>query len=297
MTDGLGIRYLSRLSILSRQSFGGLWTRQKLEILLRYLDSYTTALKNLPFRLIYVDAFAGSGSWQPGSGYTQDEYGDFNEMLKGSPLIALETDDKPFDQLVFIERDPENVESLVSLSNEHVDREIRVINDDANVALPEFCHGLRSSDRAVVFLDPYATEVSWSTVETIARTGKIDCWILFPLMAISRLLPIDRPPDVLWAQRLDRIFGGREHWQGLYGPSPQQSFWSQGAFQQRERGSKQIANSYRNRLETIFARVAPARRVLTNSQNSELFDLFFGASNPRGAQVAIPIANHILQNW
>ena len=42
-------------------SFGGAWTRQKLEILRRYLDTYTTALKDQPFELIYVDAFAGAG--------------------------------------------------------------------------------------------------------------------------------------------------------------------------------------------------------------------------------------------
>ena len=39
-------------------SFGGAWTRQKLEILRRYLDTYTTALKEQPFGLIYVGAFA-----------------------------------------------------------------------------------------------------------------------------------------------------------------------------------------------------------------------------------------------
>ena len=44
------------------QSFGGEWTREKLDILAAYLDAYTTALKNQPFNLWYVDAFAGSGA-------------------------------------------------------------------------------------------------------------------------------------------------------------------------------------------------------------------------------------------
>lgn len=42
-------------------AFGGNWTEQKLGILEAYLDSYTTALKNHGFRLVYIDAFAGSG--------------------------------------------------------------------------------------------------------------------------------------------------------------------------------------------------------------------------------------------
>ena len=37
--------------------FGGPWTEDKLDILEGYLDSYTTALKNQPFRLVYIDAF------------------------------------------------------------------------------------------------------------------------------------------------------------------------------------------------------------------------------------------------
>ena len=41
------------------QSFGSDWTSDKLQILRAYLDAYTTAMKNQPFTLIYVDAFAG----------------------------------------------------------------------------------------------------------------------------------------------------------------------------------------------------------------------------------------------
>ena len=37
--------------------FGGPWTQEKLKILERYLDAYTTALKNQPFKLVYIDAF------------------------------------------------------------------------------------------------------------------------------------------------------------------------------------------------------------------------------------------------
>ena len=41
--------------------FGGRWTRQKLDILERYLDAYTTVLKYRHFSLVYIDAFAGTG--------------------------------------------------------------------------------------------------------------------------------------------------------------------------------------------------------------------------------------------
>ena len=46
--------------------FGGSWTQAKLTVLARYLQSYTTALKekpskDRPFRKAYIDAFAGTG--------------------------------------------------------------------------------------------------------------------------------------------------------------------------------------------------------------------------------------------
>ena len=276
-------------------TFGGKWTKDKLDILARYLDIYTTALKNEPFNLTYVDAFAGSGSWNPRSGYSLEEYGDFRELLKGSTSIALDVEDKSFDRLIFIERDPQRSESLEQLRAEHSDRRIEVINDDANVALPRICADMAGNDRAVVFLDPYATEVSWETVETIAETSKIDCWILFPVMAISRMMPRNNEPTEALSAQLDRIFGGREHWRDFYATSQQLSLLDDELPLQRVAGSRQIADCYRKRLRSVFQLMAPTRRTFFNSKNSPMFELFFAASNPRGAPIAVRIADHILK--
>ena len=105
-------------------------------------------------------------------------------------------------------------------------------------------------DRAVVFLDPYATEVAWTTVKTIAKTEKIDCWILFPLMAVARMMPTDKEPNESWARRLDRIFGDRQYWQKTYYDSPQLSLaFDNDQRRQRTEGSEQIADRYRDRLK------------------------------------------------
>ena len=50
----------------SPHRFGGSWTEDKLNRLSRYLRAYTTALKKQRFRLLYVDAFAGTGTVQCG---------------------------------------------------------------------------------------------------------------------------------------------------------------------------------------------------------------------------------------
>ncbi len=278
-------------------SFGGQWTEDKLEILRRYLDAYTTALKNQEFRLTYVDAFAGEGYWRPRSEFASEDYEDFREVRDGSPRIALGIEDKPFDRLVFIEQDSERYESLSRLREEFSDRDIEVHNDDANHAIPLFCDGLEGYDRAVVFLDPFDTAVSWDTVARLARTRKVDCWILFPLSAIARIMPTGNEPPPKLAVQLNRVFGGREHWEDFYRIIPPQPTLFGGINQRRPSGSEQIAVRYRQRLETAFAQVAPTRRVFINSRNSPMFDLFFAASNPRGAPIAVQIADHILKNW
>ena len=282
---------------MNNMSFGGPWTNDKLEILRRYLDAYTTALKNQPFNLIYVDAFAGGGSWTPRSGYLSEDYGDFQTLRQGSPRIALEIQDKAFDRFVFIETDPSNITSFRSLKGDFPDHETEIFNDDANKVLPSFCDSLADFDRAVVFLDPYATQVAWSTVEAIAHSRKIDCWILFPLMAVTRMMARNNEPTRTLAARLDRIFGERDHWQGLYSQSPQLSLFGEDPNQTRPPGSGRIADLYRGRLDSVFARVAPTRKLFKNSRESTMFELFFGASNPVGAPTAIRIADHILSNW
>lgn len=85
--------------------FGGQWTLEKLQILERYLDAYTTALKDKPFKLWYIDAFAGSGSIKiPGGGeeaylfLSGDE--EARGFVEGSAARAIEIRDKPFDKFV-----------------------------------------------------------------------------------------------------------------------------------------------------------------------------------------------------
>ena len=279
-------------------AYGGRWTEEKLEIIYRYLDAYTTALKDRPFRLVYVDAFAGDGTWRPSSGYAPEDYGEFREILKGSAARALDVQDRPFDRLIFIEKSQERSANLLGLAAQHPHRKIDVITEDANAKLPEFCRSMGRFDRAVVFLDPFATEVSWATVEAIALTQKIDCWILFPLSAIARMMPRHGKPLPALARQLDRVFGSRDYWQDVYHPPlrPKLPLFGDEPSHERESGSDLIADCYRRRLESVFTRVAPTRRTFENSKNSPMFELFFGAGDPKGVKPAVRIADYILQH-
>ena len=90
-------------------------------------------------------------SWRAGSTYTSD-YDDFRELHKGSARIALEIQDKPFDKLIFIEKDPERCSLLEKLRSEFSHRDIDILNEDAEIALPKFCEYMTTHDRAVVLI-------------------------------------------------------------------------------------------------------------------------------------------------
>ena len=276
--------------------YGGQWTKDKLNILKLYLNAYTTALKNTPFKLTYIDAFAGPGWWSAKSEY-DEEYDDFQVLHKGSPRIAIDIEGRAFDRLIFIEKELSHSKKLEhELRQEFPNRNIEVINGDANMVLPGLCRDLTGMERAIVFLDPYATEVAWSTVSSIAKTKKIDCWILFPLMAISRIMPRNKRPDLVFQNRLDSIFGGRDKWDLIYDPSSQQPLFSDKLEEERPI-NEVITEHYRNNLNSIFEKVAPTKRQLKNSTGTSIFELIFAASNPTGADIAVNIADNILRRW
>ena len=180
-------------------SFGGKWTQEKLDKVGHYLQTYSTALKNQRFKLIYVDAFAGTGYVNL---QDKDENQQFlpefeeievKEFVSGSAKNALEVN-PPFDEYIFIEKNEGRFSELANLKNDYPDIANRIspVSADANEYLQNFCGGDWRYKRAIVFLDPYGMQVKWETIQAIAKTQAIDLWILFPLgVAVNRLLKKD----------------------------------------------------------------------------------------------------------
>jgi hypothetical protein len=55
------------------QRFGGPWSLMKVQTVEKYLAAYTTALSKQNFRRVYIDAFAGSGSFTFDNGFCRIE--------------------------------------------------------------------------------------------------------------------------------------------------------------------------------------------------------------------------------
>ena len=270
--------------------FGGQWTINKLNILENYLNAYTTALKDQPFKLMYLDAFAGTGEI---SLRYEDE--DAQAFIEGSARRAINITDKPFDRLIFVEKELQRFASLQSLCKENPSRDIRTENADANFFLKNLQEDWWSW-RGVLFLDPFATEVEWATIEKIAGFNALDTWILFPVSSIGRMLPRSKKPEKIsdkWVDCLNRIFGDRS-WEILYSNDPQLSLWGDKQYQ-RESGVEGIIQIYKDKLRSLFdSRYLETSKTFMNSKNSPLFEFMFCAGNPRGAKLAKKIACHIL---
>lgn len=293
-----------------QHQFGGDWTEAKLAVLRGYLSAYTTALKNKPFRLGYIDAFAGTGYRTERSGESPS-VGDLlfpdlaaappQELLDGSARIALESD-PPFDGYVFIERNRARCRALEDLKEAFPAKAsmIHVRQGEANREVRKLCRSPSWSDRrAVLFLDPYGMQVEWQTLELVAATKAIDMWLLFPLgIGVNRLLKRSGEIPAPWKRRLDLLLGESDWYDEFYqAAEPQGQLFEQAPGERLVKASMEtIGRFFNDRLKSIFAGVAEKPGVLRNSSNSPLYLFCFAAANERGAPTALRIAEHLLKD-
>ena len=293
---------------MSPHEFGGSWTEEKLSRLQKYLEAYMKIFsKNESARKlnpIYVDAFAGTGyrniprdspenmSFLPALIELENQ-----EFLKGSACKALEVH-PPFHKYIFIESDPDRVQELANLRNDFplLANRIGIVNQDANTYLIDWCQRMKPLDRAVIFLDPYGMQVEWSLIEAIAKTKKIDLWLLFPLgIAVTRLLTKSGIPPKAWSDSLTRLFG-TDQWQGVFYPSKKVlTLFGEEEDLSRNVDVEKIGQFFVNRLKTVFPAVSDKPLPLRNSKNNPLYLLCFAAGNPKGSTTALRIANHLLR--
>jgi three-Cys-motif partner protein len=289
--------------------FGGDWTTEKLHAVRKYLAAYTTIFTKNPrakrLRTVYVDAFAGTGyrstirarvEQVPLAPELIDP--DRTAFLQGSARIALEVEPS-FNRYLFIEQNPAYVRELNKLKEEFPQKanQIEVVREEANDYLVRWC---ANTDwqlwRAVVFLDPYGMQVTWSLIETLAKTRAVDLWVLFPLgIAVNRLLTRREPPPEEWAHALTRIFGTAEWGHAFYPKRIQQTLFGAEEVQEKEADFDRIDKFFVKRLKGSFVGVADNPLVLRNSRNVPLYLLCFASANPRGAPTAIKIAQDILR--
>lgn len=259
-----------------KHEFGGPWTVLKLDCVKKYLGAYTTALKNTSFELCYIDAFAGNG----GVNIKDSE-------IPGSAKLAISYD---FDYYYFIEQKGKFCEDLEKIKINNPQKNIIIINEDANEWLPKLKVNNRLL-RGVIFLDPYSLEVSWETLSNIANHKVFDVWYLFPIGALNRLLKKDGELNDRSIELIQSLLGDLDWKESFYEENPQLSFFEKN---KRKITTEKVKSVVIKRLENIFPYVSPNPLILKNSNNAPMFLLCFAVSNP--SQKAFKLASKIADN-
>lgn len=290
--------------------FGGPDTSKKLNCLKQYLQAFSIALRKQDFACIYIDAFAGSGSRTEvhaalplfGSEFAEPE----EVTTPGSAQLALEID-PPLNTLVFIEQDTSRFSELEAMVANYPDRSVILKQGDANELVRRICVNTRwrgpktiaRGIRGVIFLDPYGMEVSWATIEAIAKTQALDCWYFFPLSGLYRNAPHNpKRLDAGKQATLDRVLGATDWRQRWYDHdmAPLDIFETQE--QAARRADVDAIECYvKERLETVFKGIVLSPIRLHHRNGAPLASLFFAVSNSSSAAVdlATGIASHILK--
>lgn len=282
------------------QKFGGNWTEEKLNIFTSYLDAYLIALQNQKFKKIYIDAFAGTG---------EIETSDGGQYLVGSAKRALASD-KKFDHYYFIEADSQKAGELQDMINSEFPQMRRIVTifcGDANDKLAEIISSVDwRYNRGLLFLDPYATQVNWTTLENVAQTKSIDVWYLFPFSALERMLPKNGKYGK-WEDCIDRLLGDCEWREEFYKKDLQMTLFDLFADESGQKDDERMVKNANpdhikayilSRLKTIFPCVSKHARIFRNSRNSPMFLFCFAISseNPKAQGLALRMADHILKN-
>jgi three-Cys-motif partner protein len=203
------------------------------------------------------------------------------EYIRGSPRVALDIAN-PFSRYIFIERDPGRAAELERLRQEYGKR--RRIDVWQGSAADELDALLKSDlgrpgHRAVVFLDPFGMQISWTVIERLAATRQVEVMINFTLgMAIYRVLPRSATLQPGWSEALDRFFGTHDWHERVY---EERADLLGARMEKRSDASQRLLEWYRARLKAIFGHVSPARLV-KNTRGGHLYYLIWAGPHPLG---------------
>jgi len=251
----------------ANNNFGGDWTTEKLEIIEKYFNAFATIMKNQSWaKTVYIDAFAGSGEIKLAD----------TSITAGSPLIALQYD---FSKYYFIEYDKKKIaklEKLIECQYPQKKSKVVFINGDCNEELPKIFFELSKdiSTRGVLFLDPFALELKWSTLE-LAQETKLDIFYWFPMMA-NRLIFKDKKKNDAFREKLNILFGEEDWEEKLYKESQQINMF--GEVVHDKQPANELVKYIADRLKALFD-YQPSIRLFKNSKDSPLFLLCVMTTN------------------
>jgi three-Cys-motif partner protein len=289
-----------------KDTWGGNWTEQKLNAFCRYVDAYLTIMNKhrdkYNWKLIYFDAFAGSGSRDAETvdtlplftelGISKDEV----SVYKGAAERIVSITQRGFDYYYFIEKDTASRNELETRLNaiEHENKSKMIFRDrDANEQICIMAQAMKKDKKlhALTLLDPFGMQVDWSSIESLAGTNT-DLWILIPSgVIINRLL--DREGKLIHIDKLVSFFGlsEAEIRASFYEvKTEKQTLFELDTTKKKiEKPITKITELYIQRLKMFFKEVAEKPLEMKNSRNVSIYHFAFASNNRTAKKIASDI--------
>jgi three-Cys-motif partner protein len=291
-----------------KESWGGTWTEQKLYAFEKYVNAYLTIMNKhrdkYNWKIIYFDAFAGSGSREANKStevsqslfseldLTQDELA----VYKGAAERVVCLAQRGFDYYYFIETNENSRNELETRLNAlNHDNKLRLIfrGNDANEQISIMADVMKKDKKffALTLLDPFGMQVDWSSIEKLSGTNT-DLWILIPSgVIINRLL--DKEGKLTYIQKLVSFFGISEDEIREYfyrAKKPETGlFGIESKISKIEEPITHITELYIQRLKTLFKHVTDIPLEMKNSKNCPIYHFAFASNNATAKKIASDI--------
>ncbi|MFP3043092.1 three-Cys-motif partner protein TcmP [Treponema primitia] len=296
-----------------KTTWGGDWTEQKLDAFEKYVNVYLTIMNKhrdkYNWKLIYFDAFAGSGS-RAADTENADNFPLFEELgiskdeiavYKGAAERVVCITQRGFDYYYFIEKDEISRKELEERLNtiEHENKLKMIFRDhDANEQIHTMARAMKKDKNlyALTLLDPFGMQVDWSAIESLAGTNT-DLWILIPSgVIINRLL--DREGKLTHINKLISFFGMseeeiRNEFYREENKSIPSLFEIDALKRKTEEPITKITELYIKRLKMLFPQVTEKPLEMKNTRNVSIYHFAFASNNPTAKKIASDIIGRI----
>jgi three-Cys-motif partner protein len=258
----------------------GVWAKDKLFYLKKYIDTFETSMRNMRWRRrIFIDLFSGPGKCMVDGTH---------EYFLGSPLLSLTTE-YPFTDYFFVDMDNENRDALqIRTSAIGIPKNrIHCLLGDANEKVFDIVNEIKKIDAEFVqgawpslnlaFLDPEGLELEWNTVVELAKVNRMDLIIHYSQQGIKRMADraLESPKELI----IDRFFGDKE-WRKVYAACKDDATGIH----------RPLIDYYKEKLKNLgYVEVKDneevwAEPLMKNSKNAPLYRLLFASKNPLGVK-------------
>jgi len=185
----------------------GQWSSDKHYYLSRYMNAFTTSMRQKWGALHYIDLFAGAG---------MERLKESQELEWGSPMLAAQTR-FPFSRLHLCEKESRKYKALVSRVVQ-VRADSQILQEDANQCIDQIVREIPKGSLSRAFLDPYGLHLEFETLRKLSDI-RADMVIFFP-DRIDALRNWEEyylhDPD----SNLDRCLGSGTDWRSLLDATP-----------------------------------------------------------------------------